>query len=392
MNLNFTPEEHEAMTSARLAVFHGAIILDAQPPIGVFKKRRVGGQCEGALPTGLVELWRTAFGGTLDYDLRATFGTQVARLSFRQLFFPDSDHYFDLDGWIAHEREIADGKKLVAMPFGGFESDERLYALTRLGADHGAVVAGTEGLAWPGYVERRGLTTVAVDVPSLFRTLWLEADPEASPDDSAMHGRETLTQLETLSTQGTHGRSAAAKMKTLLRSRILDWRAAFDANTLKQQPILTMLALEFAAEHDDLQLLERIEGQGISTMTPLRGSGTVFELAAACGSVGIVTALLDRHPARDAIRYGATRLPTSLLEQLIARGAVVDNSALRWALRGSDDENALLLLRHADTGFDVGLAVAARKRANTARSAGKTDAADRFDAFADRVDPSVLLR
>lgn len=366
------------MRAARLAVFHGAIIIDAQPPISAFKLWRLGLQCEQPLPAGLVELWRTSFGGALDYDFRATFGAQVACLSIRELFFPGSDHYFDLDEWIAHERKLAGGKKLAAMPFGGFESDERLFALP-----DGSVVAGTEGLNWPGFVTDAGMTKIAVDVPTLFRTLWLEADPETS-------GRETLAKLQTLETEGAHARSAAEKLKALLRSRILDWRAALELGSLKSNGILTALALESAAVHDDLPLLRRIEALGISTHTVLRGNATVYELAARSGSVNIVAALMDLHPAKNVLRYGMN-LPTPLVQQLIERGAVVDASMVRSALEDGDEEKALLVLPYASSDLNVFLAVAARKRANAARSAGRPVDADRFDELADRVDPSLRL-
>lgn len=392
MTVEFTSKEREAMKDARLALFHGAIILDAQPPISRFKLWRLGRQSNGSLPSGLVELWRTAFGGTLDYDLRATFGTQVACLSFRQLFFPGSDAYFDLDGWIAHERGINDGKKLDAMPFGGFESDERLYALTCPGEDQGTVVAFTEGLDWAGYVNSSSLAKLAPDVPSLFRMLWLETDPKTLPEGSAEGGRETLTRLNALAAQGAHGHSAADKLKALQRARILDWRAALENGSLKQHEILTKLALEFVAAHDDLLLLQRLDAQRINTLTPLRGSGTVFELAARHGSLKVVNALLDRHPVRDVLRFGAQRLPVALVERFLAAGALADASVLYASLSDGEEETALSLLQHCEVDRSVELAVRARKRANTARSEGRPAAADQFDAFADRVDPSLYIK
>lgn len=103
------------------------------------------------MPDHLVRLWRTAFGGRLDYDLPVRFEDHVASLSFSELFFPGSSHYRDLWGWIEAQCEFEmdaaeeagedhDGK-LRFLPIGGFEYLDRVFVDVTGGAHHGSVVS-----------------------------------------------------------------------------------------------------------------------------------------------------------------------------------------------------------------------------------------------------------
>ncbi|WP_252406521.1 hypothetical protein, partial [Acinetobacter pittii] len=79
------------------------------------------------------------------YDLEVDYDGHRHPFSFSELFYPDSDGYHDLWGWIEHERELAaeaaaeEGRdwngKLAYLPFGGFEYLERLYVCVEPGPE-----------------------------------------------------------------------------------------------------------------------------------------------------------------------------------------------------------------------------------------------------------------
>ncbi|MGV3619653.1 MAG: hypothetical protein ACO1OB_02480 [Archangium sp.] len=349
---DFTPKEREAMKEARLAVFHGAIIVDAQPPIDDTALRRIAKHCVGPIPAGLVELWSTAFGGKLLYDASATFGTHhIAKLSLVDLFFPGGDGYEDLDRWLEHEQKNGRGKKLDAVPFGGFTYQERVYALCRPGASHGSVAVWQSGVppSWPGYLHEDSLTHLATDVGSMFQALTLNDDPWTA------RGSELVKELEKLASFGDGGRSAARKLTDLLRARVLNWRAALDEGTLGQDERLARLALEEAAREDDVELFRRIEAQGVCLHTALWGMQTAFDIAARSERRRIVTEFGDRR--------------------------ITDEALLR-ALRNSSDETALLMIERSATTPSDDVKLAAVRRAGAARRAGRDARARLFESFA----------
>ena len=103
---NLTANERAALEPCGLAVFEDRIIYTAQPPIDDAALAAIADKCSGPLPGGLVALWRVAFGGALDYDLRVSFEEHEAVASFSELFWPGSNGYRDLWGWIEHEEEL----------------------------------------------------------------------------------------------------------------------------------------------------------------------------------------------------------------------------------------------------------------------------------------------
>src|SRR5215831_12110061 len=204
----FSEGEREAMREARIALFEDRLILEAQPPVDDVTLARIAKKCAGPLPEDLIALWRTSFGGTLGYDLRASFKDQEASLSFTELFFPGSDGYRDLWGWIEHEEELAQesaeeqGKSwagvLDAVPFGGFDYAERLYAIVSPGRDHGAVLAWMQGLppAWIFRLHEDSVASLCDSVRALFRMLVLEVDPETGGEEGS--GRHMLEAIDHL--------------------------------------------------------------------------------------------------------------------------------------------------------------------------------------------------
>jgi hypothetical protein len=76
------------LSEAGLAVFAGRVVLDAQPGIDDATLAAVGERCAGTLPMPLVALWRSSFGGRLDYDLRADLGPWTRTRGMRKTRTP----------------------------------------------------------------------------------------------------------------------------------------------------------------------------------------------------------------------------------------------------------------------------------------------------------------
>jgi hypothetical protein len=147
MNLPATTSPHPG----GVAIFEDRLILQARQPIKPEEREAIEQRCAGPIPAGLDQLWNVSFGGQIDYGLSVDFDGIIHEFSFAEIFYPGSDHYHDLFGWIDHEEQSAveaaarEGKiwqgKLDYLPFGGFEYLERLYVCVRPGPDYGAVFA-----------------------------------------------------------------------------------------------------------------------------------------------------------------------------------------------------------------------------------------------------------
>ncbi|MCC6812264.1 MAG: ankyrin repeat domain-containing protein [Deltaproteobacteria bacterium] len=415
----FAPAEREALADARLAVFRDRIILSAQPPIDPIDLGRIERRCAGPIPRALTDLWHTCFGGRLAYDLRVNFDGHEARFSFTELFYPDSDGYMDLWGWIEHEESLekeaahAAGRPasatLNALPFGGFEYLERLYVLTSPGRQGGAIVAWRQGLppAWNFDLNADAATRVADDVYALFDQLHLELDPWSVEHSNEPTGIEMIDAIDGLATRGTAGKSAAEKLRSLVRGCVLDWRAALADGTLVQRRLLRNIALEHAARANDVELCRRLKAEGCSLHERVSGGATMLEHALAAGSLQVAHFLIaEGAPVDRALRYGAHIIDVSLARDFLSRGAIPDEAAIFAATRDGDPDVAWMMLDHAT--IDVSslqLAITARKRATDAEHAAKQiDAgklasnltstelrrrAARLNALAARVDPTL---
>ncbi|AKJ04967.1 Ankyrin repeat protein [Archangium gephyra] len=405
------------MREARIAVFEDRLILDAQPPVEDKVLIELAKHCAGPLPEALLALWRTAFGGHLSYDLRARFGEHESSLSFRELFFPENGGYRDLWGWIEHEESLArDAAKergeawpgvLKALPFGGFEYLERLYAIVTPGREHGSVHVWSEGLppGWVFHLNEDSVTRLANDVRELFRMLVLEEDPFES--DGNATGVEMLEALDELAELGTAGRTASEKLAQLVRASILDWRAAVADGSIEERPLLRRLALERAARTDDVELLTRLDSLGCNLFEKLRGNAGVLEHALAARALKVARVLLDRGaPAVGALRHGAHAVDPELARELLKRGATVDEGVIMAALNAGHVDTALVLVDAlGHTPRSLGLAVCARQAAldldqsakrieagtlvSNVPSADYRSKAARLYDFANRVDPTL---
>ena len=350
--LELTPGEREAASEAGIAVFEGRLILEARPPIDDATLREVGARCAGAIPGELEALWRTCFGGRLAYDLSGSFGGHHAALSFSELFYPESDGYRDLCGWIDHELALAaEGARerglsapttLEALPFGGFEYLERLYAYVAPGTDHGAVLVWQKGLP-PAWTFQRNVDSVARLAPSvraLFGLLHLERDPDDDPDGRAVEMLEALDALEAL---GPAGRSAAEKLHRLVRRVVLDWRGAVDDGSIAKREQLARLAMEHAAATDDVVLLEKLARQGVDPRAAVRG-GTPIEHALLHRSEKVTRWLLDRGaPVENALHQSSSSIDPELARELLRRGARADRIAALNAVHADRLDTALVI-------------------------------------------------
>lgn len=336
---------------AGLALFAGRLVLDAQPPIDHAVLGAVAERCAGPLPDPLVALWRTTFGGRLDYDLRTDLDGQDVPLSFAELFYPDSGGYHDLWGWIDHECELAEESRpdwsgrLVHLPIGGFEYLERVYVHTAPGPDHGIVVCWRQGLP-PGWELSTGDRSgrLADDLGALFGRLVLDQDPWETQADTGAEMRDAVDELG--SSGDPNARSAAAKLRRLVQATVLDWRGALDDGTLAAQRRLRRLALERAAADDDVALLTRLVAMGCDPAEEVGSGLSPLDVALLHRASAVIPWLLEQGvPVENSLRVGAHAVDVELARNLLDRGASVDASAVARALENEDAEVVQLLSR-----------------------------------------------
>jgi hypothetical protein len=224
--MDFAESELAALRDHNLAVYRDKLILKAQPPATADALENVSRAVDGTIPSELLQLWATSFGGMLDYDLQVTFGDREYAASFTELFYPGSRHYHDLTGWIEHELELASeasqtaSERLPVIPFGGFEYLERMYCVT-VPKDFGAVYLWAQGLppAWKGRLTEDSLTRVASSVAELFDLLSLDSDPWETSSDPHSHGRDMRRAIEKLHVQHP---LLADKLKKLVSDSVFD--------------------------------------------------------------------------------------------------------------------------------------------------------------------------
>jgi hypothetical protein len=374
--VELTKQEQKALRQNELAVFEDRIILDARPAVSAATLKKIAKRCSGPIPDSLIELWRTSFGGTLDYDLRVAFAGHEARASFSELFYPESDGYHDLWGWIEHELEIGELERLDYLPFGGFEYLVRFYVQVKPGPEHGAVFVWMKGLppAWRLRLHEDSVARVADDVRSLFRQLCLETDPTVA-GDRYVAGSDLSERIEELARSGKSGQSAAEKLNQLVAKVVLDFRAALDDGSIGSDMRLARLALEAAARNDDVELVARLAELECDLGQLLGGGGTAVDHALACGSLNVARELLGRGlSAPNGIKNGAPFCSVDLVKELLSHGAEPDFDAVLTAASYDHLDGAIEIARAllaSDPGVLDELLAAAQERADDEEARAK---------------------
>ncbi|MFS2165779.1 SMI1/KNR4 family protein [Variovorax sp. Varisp62] len=262
----FTPDELSTLREHGVVLFADRVIFDAQPPMPRQQIDAVQAQCAGPIPEALLALWQQTAGGRLDYDLSLEMNGNLEAISWNELFWNGSDGYHDLQGWIAHELELAEeaaqeggtpwSGKLTHLPFGGFEYTDRIYAVVDPGAGHGQVIAWKKGLppAWTHALHEDSVNTIAPDLMGAFAALHLEEDPLV-PTGDYFSGQTLLEYLDDRHEEHGLDLDLMDKLVAFYSRAVADWRSPLAAGTLRHQPSLARVALRHAIATDDAELV-----------------------------------------------------------------------------------------------------------------------------------------
>ena len=349
--MEFSAAEVQRLRDHGLAVFRDRLILDAQPPITEPQLLEVQRHTLGPIPDGLRELWAVSFGGEIDYTLRVGLDGHAHDASFTELFFPGSDGYRDLPGWIEAELEsledASDGiqDRLGPLPFGGFEYSERVYAHTAPEAA-GRVFLYAQGLppAWRMRLNHDVVAEIAPSVAGLFGLLTLDEDPwgaelpEFEPGHRLRHAVDGVIESEP---------GLGEKLRAVVRRAVFDWRSVIDRGGLghPQAPEVrraTTLALHRVADRDDVQLLDRLLDGGCPLDTRVQATTTALPFTLSRRAFRATARMLDagvplgQDPVIDALG-----LDDTLAQRLIARDVAFCGEAPRSIAEGGDLPAAL---------------------------------------------------
>ncbi|RST52203.1 SMI1/KNR4 family protein [Variovorax sp. MHTC-1] len=334
MSDDFADDELALLRKHGIVLFAERVIFDARPPMPFEQIAAVQALCAGPIPPELVALWQQTAGGRIDYDLHLRMNGNEEAVSWSELFWNGSDGYHDLQGWIDHERQVAqeaaaagdqpwDGK-LTTLPFGGFEHSDRIYAVVEPGADYGHILAWKQGLpeAWAHALHEDGLTTVAHDLTAAFAVLHLDEDP-LEPAGDYFTGQALLAYLD--ERHETHGLSLELmdKLVAFYRRATVDWKTPLADGTLGQDGPLSRIALRHAVATDDAGLVEGLAAVGVALDGPLQGSAIATDLALSHGAHAAAAALVRAGApvAPDALDYIDSAVSPELVELLLEHGA-----------------------------------------------------------------------
>jgi hypothetical protein len=330
----FADDELALLREHGIVLFAERVIFDARPPMPSEQIAAVQALCAGPIPPDLVALWQQTAGGRIDYDLHLRMNGNEEAVSWSELFWNGSDGYHDLQGWIDHERQVAqeaaaagdqswDGK-LTTLPFGGFEHSDRIYAVVEPGADYGHILAWKQGLpeAWAHALHEDGLTTVAHDLNAAFAVLHLDEDP-LEPAGDYFTGQALLAYLD--ERHGTHGLALELmdRLVEFYRRATVDWKSPLADGTLSRDSRLSRIALRHAVATDDAALVERLAAAGVALDGPLQGSAIATDLALSHGAHAAAAALVRAGApvAPDALDYIDSAVSPELVELLLEHGA-----------------------------------------------------------------------
>ncbi|VTU39695.1 hypothetical protein H4CHR_04775 [Variovorax sp. PBS-H4] len=341
MSDHFAEEELALLREHGIVLFAERVIFDAQPPMGVEQIAALQDLCAGPIPPELVALWQRTAGGRIDYDLHLRINGYEEAVSWAELFWNGGGSGHDLHDWIDHEQQNArdaaeasgqrwDGK-LTALPFGGFESSDRIYAVVEQGADYGHVLAWKQGLpeAWAHAMHEDGMTTIAHDLPAAFAMLHLDEDP-LEPAGDYYTGQALLEYLD--ERHQTHGLALEVvdKLVAFYRRAVVDWRAPLAAGTLDRDAVLSRIALRHAVATDDAALVGQLAAANVALDGPLQGSALATDLALAHGAHHAAEALARAGApvSADALDAIDSAVSPELVALLLHRGAQPSATAI----------------------------------------------------------------
>jgi hypothetical protein len=330
----FSADELAQLRAHNIVIFAGRVIFDARAPITEAQLSAVEAACIGPVPPALLALWRQTVGGALDYDLSVRMNGNEEAIHWAELFGYGPEGYRDLPGWIAYERESGAGtdtegkteaQKLSALPFGGFDDTDRIYAVTEPGAQFGHILAWKQGLpeAWPHVMHQDGLATVATDLEGALAALHLAEDP-LDPAGDYFTGQALLDYLD--ERHGDHGLDLdlADKLVAFYRRALVDWRTPLTEGRLAQEvPLAAQIAQRHAIATDDAGLINELATAGLRFDAPLHGSALPTDLALAHGAYAAAAALVeaDAPLGSDALDNIEGPISPELTQELLARGA-----------------------------------------------------------------------
>jgi hypothetical protein len=337
--------------SDSVRIFEDRIILQPRAPITNEELKLIEARCAGPIPAELERLWRITFGGQLDYGLNVEFDGHVHEFSFTELFFPGSDHYHDLYGWMDHEvelaKEFAGGRDrsdaLAFLPIGGFEYLERICVCTQPGDDYGAVFAYAQGLppAWILNLHENSVARIADDLPSLFRMLDLPQDPRSVAQDDFAPGVELVATIQSI---GEADPARAATLMRLVDAAVVDWRASLSGEDIASRPRHRRLALSHASATGDIGLLERLAALGCDLNERFLGGGGPLDHSLVHGRFEAARWLLGQGASvTQAVDVAAAVAPPDLIRELLERGAAPSARAATAAARAGHMESAQVI-------------------------------------------------
>ena len=355
--VKFTKEESELLRKLGIAIFRNRLILNAQPPISESQLANVQQQVDGKLSPELIALWKTSFGGALDYDYEIEFGEHLYTASFRELFYPGSDHYHTLDGWIEHELEIGQQmaekhgepmpERTPFVPFGGFEYLERFYVSLRPD-EYGIVVVYAQGIPWKGRLNEDSVAKVANSVIELFDQLSLYDDPFDDKSDEYASGKDMVERI--LEIESAHPR-LAEKLKQVVRHSVVDWQQEIEQTDFASELTATeakalRLALQNAVDQNNVALVDRLHKRGAPFDITLHGMSGMLDYAMVKQAFDVVQRLIELGvELGDAPVIHATNCSDALLRRLIEHGVRFDEEAIYSSAETGSIESAIALAK-----------------------------------------------
>ncbi len=361
----FADDELVLLREHGIVLFADRVIFDARPPMTAAEMDAVQAVCAGPIPAQLAALWRETAGGRIDYDLSLRMNGNEEAVSWSELFWNGSDAEDDLQGWIAHELEGSPNGKLTALPFGGFEHCDRIYAVVEPGADHGHILAWKQGLpeAWTHAMHEDALTMLAPDLHGAFAALHLDEDP-LEPAGDYFTGQALLEYLD--ERHETHGLAIELmdKLAAFYRRAVVDWRTPLADGTLPIDGPLARVALRHAVATDDAALVEQLATAGVALDGPLQGSATATDLALSHGAHAAAAALARAGApvGHDALDHIDSAVSPELVSLLLARGAEPSATAMAECVAcGAPAAARLIAGAYAETHDDLPAAYEAVK-------------------------------